>query len=127
MSRVCVSSRHMESHHLATTIVSPINSGKAIGSVRYYYDSSWNYKIGTVAKYTNRITASEPFEFLVTLVTRIPLFANQSAQIQGKSMRQFYFATVSICLILLDVVNSFAPYILDNLVNDRGRAIGCSV
>lgn len=84
MARVCVSSRHMEFHHLATIIVSPINSRKAIGSVRYYDDSGWYYKIGTVANYTNRFTASETFEFLVILVTRIPHFANQFLQIQGK-------------------------------------------
>ena len=38
----------------------------------------------TVAKYTNRITDSENFEFLVIFAARIPHFVSQSVQIQGK-------------------------------------------
>ena len=50
-----------------------------------------NSKIDTVADYTIRIPDSENFEFLVIFVARIPHFASQSFQIQGKLRRQLNY------------------------------------
>ena len=54
----------------------------------------------TVAKYTNLITDSGNFEFLVIFGAKIPYFASESVQIQDKKTRQIYFATVSYQLTL---------------------------
>ena len=66
---------------------------KAVGSASDYLRLNELY-IETVANYSNRIPDTENFEFLVIFVARIPHFASQSVQIQGKLKRQLYFATV---------------------------------
>ena len=66
-------------------------SNNLLGSAFVYFyaedrhsQSQWVKKYETVAKYTNRITDSENFEFLIIFGAKILHFASQSDQNRGK-------------------------------------------